>query len=305
VITIRPYHPSDFQAVLSLINTAAEADRTQRTTDQALRTALTPISPHDSFAETALITAPEGTLAGFAWWQQVGPRLLRLEGWVHPHHRRKGIGTALLDAAEAYARKMSGGVSLAARAYEDIPGVAVLFQRKKYSITRRFYMMSTRLEGKSYKIDLPQGVRLRSFNREDLEMLVEADNELFGEHWGSQARGVESWKHDMIDMRPHDPSLWIVAWAGENIVGECLCHVSRQGGAKDAWVSTVGIRREWRGRGLGRAVLAFGLEKLQASGFETASLHVDSENISAVNLYRSLEMDVVRTRLHFARTLGG
>ncbi len=305
MITARPYHPADFQAVLNLMNAAAEVDRTQRTSDQALRAVLTPLSPRDSFAETALILSPEGALAGFAWWQQVGPRLLRLEGWVHPGCRRKGIGTALLDAAEAYARKMGGGVSLAGRAYEDIPGVEALFLHKKYKLTRRFFMMSTRLEGKTYKVDVPPGVSLRSFNREDLESLVEADNEIFSEHWGSHARSVESWKRDMIDTRPHDPSLWIVAWAGENIVGECLCHLSRQGGAKDAWISTVGIRREWRGRGLGRAVLAYGLEKLRATGFETASLHVDSENISAVNLYRSLEMDVVRTRLHFAKTLGG
>jgi mycothiol synthase len=107
----------------------------------------------------------------------------------------------------------------------------------------------------------------------------------------------------MVERRPHDPKLWTIAWAGDRVIGECLCHTSMVGGPNDGWVSIVGVQREWRGRGLGRALLARGLQKLQEVGFETASLNVDAENSAAINLYRSLGMDVLRTRLHFAKTI--
>jgi ribosomal protein S18 acetylase RimI-like enzyme len=170
--------------------------------------------------------------------------------------------------------------------------------------------MSVRLLEAEASADPPPGIVLRAFRRDDLEPLVDANNAIFAEHWGSAPRTVDSWRRDMIERRPHDPALWIVASTPERegasqLVAECLSHASREGGPEDAWVSLVGVRREWRGRGLGRAVLAHGLRTLRDAGYATASLHVDAENTSAVNLYRSLGMDVTRTRLHFEKIVRG
>lgn len=297
---VRPYQPQDFQAVFRLISACAEQDRTRRLTENALRRTLMP--EYGAALDALVALTPEQAVAGMMWWDSARS-VTRLEGWVHPLQRRKGFGTALLTAAESHVRKYTACTELTARAYEDVPGVEALFRLRGFALERRFYVMSVRLVGHPFEVEPPPGVSVRSFRIEDLEALVEADNEIFEDHWGSHRRSVQAWQREMMELRPHDPALWIVAWVGDDVVGECLCHASREGGPKDAWVSIVGVRREWRGRGLGRAVLARGLAELHNAGFETAALHVDAENSAAINLYRSLEMNVVRHRLHYRKVL--
>jgi len=302
-LIVRSYAPTDFDAVSELITAASRVDRTRRIPESTLRRALTPDANGRSIPETLVVARPNGPVTGFAWWEITGSEDMRFEGWVHPDERRKGYGTALLTGIESAVRRHFKRMVLSGRAYEDIPGVLPLFALRGYTPARKFYMMFTSLKDRDLTIEPPSGVTLRYFKHEDLETLVEADNTIFTDHWGSYPRSVEAWRRDMIEERPHDPALWIVAWAGDYIVAECLCHASREGGPNDGWVSVVGVRREWRGRGLGRTVLARGLKALQNAGFDTASLSVDAENISAINLYRSLEMDITRTRTHFQKAL--
>jgi GNAT superfamily N-acetyltransferase len=59
----------------------------------------------------------------------------------------------------------------------------------------------------------------------------------------------------------------------------------------EAWVSPVGTRRAWRGKGVGRWLLAEALRRVAAAddGFERAMLGVDEENpTGALRLYRAL-----------------
>jgi mycothiol synthase len=243
----------------------------------------------------------EGAAAAFAWWHQQRDGNYFLEGWVHPAYRRRGYGSGLLTAAEVFVRQRGGG-ALRAYAYEDIAGVKVLFERKGYRVERRFYNMRTALTPERvFEAEVPRGVNICTFERDDLDLLVAADNEIFADRWGVVQRDLESWERHMILSHSPNPALWIVALQGDEIVGECLCGASQQGGAQDGHISAVGVRRSWRGYGLGRALLTYGLRALRERGFTTASLHVDAENHAAVNLYRSLEMDVVRTRLHFVK----
>jgi len=307
----RPYRDDDFDAVLALVNEAAAADHTRRLPERILRAALA--AAQASAPDAIIVEARGGGPVAFGWWEvrDEAPPRANLEGWVSPAYRRRGAGTALLTAAEAAIRgRAASDVTIGGRGYDDIPGLEPLFRLRGFSVVRRFLVMSVRLLEAEASADPPPGIVLRAFRRDDLEPLVEANNAIFAEHWGSAPRTVDSWRRDMIERRPYDPALWIVASTPERegasqLVAECLSHASREGGPEDAWVSLVGVRREWRGRGLGRAVLAHGLRTLRDAGYATASLHVDAENTSAVNLYRSLGMDVTRTRLHFEKMVRG
>ena len=301
MIKVRPYQASDFVGALEVINAAAAADHTRRIPEAAFRRAWAGPANYDC---AAVATGRDDQLAGFIWWDRDQGESRRVEGWVHPAYRRKGIGTALLVAAESAARTQEAlPTTLTARVYSDIGGGETLFRQRGYEEVRRFYMMSTSLIGQRHELALTElpGVTFRTFRDEDTTGLVEAENAIFATHWGSHSRSIRTWQREMQEARPYDPSLWLLAFEGQRIVGECLCHVSREAGPTDAWVAVVGIREEWRGRGLGSALLARGLQRLQQAGFTSASLHVDAGNDPALKLYRRLGMEVARTRIHFAR----
>jgi mycothiol synthase len=303
--TVRTATINDIPAVIRLIEAAAQYDRTRRPTEGQIQFALTPTNEGNPLNETVLVCNAEGDLLGFLWWDIVNGDRVRLDGWVLPGARRQGVGTALLRGAESQAKiYFKGGFDLAGRGYENIAGFAPLYLSQGYGEARRFYVMSRHLDNGPISQPAPlPNITFSNFQRDDLEQLVEADNAIFADHWGSTARDLNQWQHEMMIARPHNPGLWIIARQENQIVAECLCHTSTEGAADDGWVSIVGVRREWRGRGLGRAVLAQGLFHLQQAGYKTASLHVDANNDAAVNLYRSLEMDAVRTRINFLKSV--
>jgi mycothiol synthase len=304
---IRTYRPSDAEAVTALIAAAAAQDRTRTVSPSSFQRTWEAYSPDPNqprYDESAVVMGSDDTLYGFAWWALDTPGKVSFEGWVHPLHRRHGVGTALLTAFEHYVQRfLHGSVTLAARAYADIPGVEALFRLKGYGQGHPFYTMRSRLQNRTMNTDLPSGLTIKAFNAGQLDRLVDTDNTIFQDHWGAKQRTPSLFRAQMIETRPHDPKLWLLAWAGDELAGECLCHANHLGEPNDGWVSTLGVRREYRGRGLGRALLVMGLQRLQNQGFDTASLNVDSENTSAVNLYRSVGMDVIRTRLSFEKRL--
>ncbi|MBO9310607.1 MAG: GNAT family N-acetyltransferase, partial [Chloroflexi bacterium] len=293
-VIIRAYQPADCEAALGVINAAAEFDRTRRLTSEAL-------SLRSPRSNAVIAFTAEGAAAAFAWWHQQSDQNYLFEGWVHPSYRRRGYGGGVLTAAEVFVRRHGGGV-LRACAYEDIAGVKPLFERKGYRVERRFHHMRTALTPERvFEAEVPQGVSIRAFERCDLDWLVAADDERLAGRWSAMQRAPEAWGQHMLLSHARAPALWIIALRGDEIVGECLCGASQQGSPQDGQILAVGVCRSWRGYGLRRALLTYSLRALRDRGFTTASSHVDAEDRAAVSLYRSLEMDVVRTRLHFVK----
>jgi mycothiol synthase len=304
MLIVRNYRPEDHAATLALIQAAAQHDHTKKLNEQGFRNVWQRSPAATRYEQAALVTDRDGMALGFCWWNAVTAEHLAMDGWVHPRCRRRGVGTALLTAVDAYARRVgSGEIRITGRCYADIPGVQELYRLKGYSQVREFYTMAVTLTDHEFEAEIPPGIRLGTFASGNLEPLVEADNEFFAEHWGSQPRDLNTWREAMMVQRPYDPQLWTLAWDEDRIVGECLSHASLTDGPEDGHVAIVGVHREWRGQGLGRALLAQGLTRLREAGYKTARLSVDSENSAAVNLYRSLGMDVVRSILHFAKTV--
>lgn len=73
------------------------------------------------------------------------------------------------------------------------------------------------------------------------------------------------------------------------LVASCLVgDVSREEGERVAWILDISLAEEWRGKGLGRAMLMSSLNAGKEAGFERAGLIVTIGNDRARALYRSL-----------------
>jgi mycothiol synthase len=72
-----------------------------------------------------------------------------------------------------------------------------------------------------------------------------------------------------------------------------------------AWISNLTTDPDWRGRGLGRLMLARGIDSLLNRGAESVMLGVDGENDAAVGLYRSAGFEVISTTNIWERSLEG
>lgn len=66
-------------------------------------------------------------------------------------------------------------------------------------------------------------------------------------------------------------------------------------GGPYAWISNLTTDPDWRGRGLGRLMLAHGIGNLRDRGAESVMLGVDGGNDAAVGLYRSSGFEIVST----------
>ena len=139
----------------------------------------------------------------------------------------------------------------------------------------------------------PPGIAVRTWVRgQDDEATLAAFNEAFADHWDFIPVPLEEWLH-WTNLPCFRPELNLLAVAGEEIAGICLCDVNEEHiariGRQEGWVDTLGVRRLYRHQGLGRALLLAGLHVLKEAGMESAMLGVDAESLTgATRLYESV-----------------
>jgi ribosomal protein S18 acetylase RimI-like enzyme len=135
----------------------------------------------------------------------------------------------------------------------------------------------------------------------DERAIYEAAEEAFLDHFQFSPRvPFEEW----IRQRKRygfDPSLWSVVWDGDQIAGVGLARMTTEG---TGWVSVLGVRRPWRGRGLGRAILLHLFRHFHERGVPSVALGVDAANpTGATRLYESAGMSVIRNYVLFEKVL--
>src|SRR6266540_1357959 len=120
--------------------------------------------------------------------------------------------------------------------------------------------------------------------------IFDASEDAFQDHWGFVPHDYHEWRAWTVERPSFDPSLWLIARDGDEIAGISLCYV----GEGEGWVGVLGVRRPWRKRGLGRALLLESLRELRRRGMPCGALGVDSENpTGATRLYERAGMNVV------------
>ena len=154
---------------------------------------------------------------------------------------------------------------------------------------------------------IPDGIAVRPYHHPDDEQAVyEAVQEAFADHWDFHPQPIEGWREFTVKWRNFDPDLWLVALAGEEVVGVSLSYPERSDDPGYGWIATIGVRRPWRRRGLGEALLRRTFALLHARGLRRVRLSVDSENpTGATRLYERVGMSVLRQSNTWERDLPG
>ena len=234
-----------------------------------------------------------------------------VEGWVRPAWRRRGLGRALLRWTEARAAEVARvdgrprHRALTAWPDQLQIGATALYASEGYDIVRYGYLMVRDLADPIADVALPDGLEIRPVDPADHRRIWDADEEAFRDHWNAAERteaDFASWFADP-DL---DPSLWRVAWDGDEVAGSVMTFVRPEEnealGISRGWLEHISIRRPWRRRGLASALIADSLRALRDAGLAEAALGVDAENTSgALRLYEAIGFRQARTDVAYRK----
>jgi mycothiol synthase len=148
-------------------------------------------------------------------------------------------------------------------------------------------------------IGFPEGITIRSMVPGEEKRVVVVWNEIFRDHWGYVEESFKAvyqrLKAIFLDNPEFDPRLFFLAMHGDEMVGISLCLQHAPSDASMGWISTLGVRRNWRKMGLGLGLLRHSFDALYQTGIRRVGLGVDTSNLTgAVRLYEKAGMKVAR-----------
>ena len=177
-------------------------------------------------------------------------------------------------------------------------------EQRGYRAVRASYDMEIPLDDSLAPPAWPASVEPRAARPGDERAFYRVQEDAFADHWGYAPRGYEEWAHLYGSLRPFDPELWLIAEDAGEPAGIAICEGGREGDERTGWVHVLAVRRPWRGRGLGSALLRWSFVALRGRGLERAALGVDAENTTgAVRLYERAGMQVTHRFEHWQRPL--
>jgi mycothiol synthase len=297
-LKLRPVQWSDLQGVTQLIYDACAADGdtvVAVTADELKHEWQTP--GFDLERDAFLVETYDGHIVGYEeFFNEHEHAKLRTDGYVHPDFKGRGIGTAMLRIIEQRARRevtlaeSEVRVSLRSTIDNRDPVSHELHRNEGYQPLRYHWRMEINLDAPPPEPKLPEGIEMRPFMKGKHDIAVwQAQNEAFRDHWGSHDVTLEEWQRSRFDDPEFDSTLWAIAWDGRSaeVAGFSLNRYRMGIG----WIRTLGVRRPWRKRGLGEALLLHSFGEFYRRGMKTIGLGVDAQNpTGATRLYQKAGM---------------
>jgi ribosomal protein S18 acetylase RimI-like enzyme len=193
---------------------------------------------------------------------------------------RGSPSAAMLDwaegrAAEKSARVLAGGWSSNEALLREL-------ERRGFRLVRHAQRMEIALGAEIPAAAWPEGIELRTFRSGDERAFYETYKESFEDSWEPSQETFEEWAHFLVESPTFDPGLWFLALDHGEPAGFAICH-PHPGTPELGWVRILGVRRPWRRRGLGRALLLHAFGELRSRGMARAGLSVDSESLTGAN----------------------
>jgi mycothiol synthase len=295
---------ADIPAIVDVQNAENEADGLpERTSIESRRADYRHASPSFDVQRDVTLAEVDGRPVAYSTREWVDThdahlREYRVGGAVHPDHRRRGIGRALLADNEQRSRQLAATHRtdrqqvLATFTGDQQAGARALMAGAGYREVRWFFDMIRHDLDDVPDVPLPDALEIRPITPDFYRRVWDADHEAFRDHWGGHDDSPASMQR-FLDNPDTDPSLWLIAFDGDEIAGGVINGIYRDEnaalGVERGWLDSVFTRRQWRRRGLARALIARSLLLLRERGMAEAMLGVDAGNpTGALGLYESV-----------------
>jgi ribosomal protein S18 acetylase RimI-like enzyme len=264
-----------------------------------------------------LLAEVDGKVIGYTrvWWSKDPSGLYLYNHSVDllPEWRGKGIRNAMLRYNEQRLREMSQThptdvphifQSIASESEKD--WISVL-TNEGYRIFRcGFRMVRPNLENIP-DLPFPEGIEVRPAKPEHYRAIINAWNEACKDMRAQIPISDEDFKW-LQESPIFNPSLWLITWHNDEVIGTVLNFIDERENIeykrKRGHVELISVKREWRGRGIAKAMIAQSFRLLKEYGMTEASLGVDAENPSgALHLYEKMGFQIEKKTLFYRKPM--
>ena len=295
---LRPPRDDEFDAMLELMNAHqlaafGEADATA----DDLRNWLT--APSVDIERDIRVLERDGRLVGYAdvdgahedpplWWCDVK---------VAPDVSTDEVVPPLVAWLDE--RALTGRLRVWSAA--DDTRIVDAFAALGFEPSRHSYRMEIALDGEEREPSWPAGITVRTVAEGEQRLVHSAMVEVWQDTNDPFDETYEEWAHWHVGRPSYDPSLWCLAFDGDELAG---FSVSAQDSldANAGHVAILGVRRPWRRQGLGEALLLRSFAEFRRCGYTRGTLGVDASSLTgATRLYERVGMRVYRDTLFLER----
>lgn len=286
---VRPASLSDAPELERMLTRCTELHLDRSTSAEEALDRLTQAGPEPERTAVVAVT-PEGRILGFGNVWPGESDEVKCFARVDPDATGQGIGTSLLEALETRATAL--GRSLTVTQWAADEAAEGLLRARGFEPARYFLRMVGDLTTMADdQPSLPPGVTVRQVEPGEEDELYDAWSAAFAAATGEVPESATDWWRERRDALAagYDPELWLVAVTGREIVGLSICKEIEEGDRRSGYVSDLGVRPSYRGRGLGSALLVLSFRIMRRRRLERVALDVDAENTtSALRLYRKV-----------------
>lgn len=297
---LRPFCWDDLEPLVALMACCEEEDRTgEAIQPEIVRLGFT-TPGRDPEKTVQLLEDESGELiASCSAWPTPGLEIdtIQIGARIHPAYRSADLYTSLLGLAEERARTLHVPSGRPTELQSNVKSRPAMWRdavdAAGYAPVRWFIDMRRALRDELPEPRIPDGFTIRFLDSgiEPLD-LKHALDEAFLDHWNPQEITDEQFLHWTSSTVFRADLSAVALDASGRVVGGTIGvvrDVDARAGEREARVEVLGVRKAFRGRGLGRALLATCFAKMSAGGMVLVSLDVDADNpTGATGLYRSV-----------------
>ncbi|OQY43318.1 MAG: hypothetical protein B6242_14885 [Anaerolineaceae bacterium 4572_78] len=312
--SMRPATFADATTLANLINAVAQRKFGQAITSEQKIRLLWEMPSVNLKTDVHVVVTSNGEIAGFTELLNIPPHAyLIASGWVHPFDRNKGIGTYLLHHTESHAKQaiskinFDKTVTLNYEVYPNNTRFQRLLKKEGYNLVRKRWRMEITLSNLPDMPQLPKhiGIKPFAFTEANKHDIYDVMHDTFGDKWGYPLWAFDDWWHFYSQGNSIDPTLWLMALHGTDVVGIALNWGNLHGKmSQHGYIAYMGVRHAYRRHGIANSLIYHTFRNFYQSGKHNITLHVDSQSLTnAQQLYEKTGMKVVGETWIFQKEL--